>query len=53
MASSNASGQSLLAPYQQTPIRLFIADRALLKQVASALSQLGFIMVTVAKVEPN
>ncbi|MFH1033454.1 MAG: hypothetical protein V1806_03020 [Pseudomonadota bacterium] len=53
MSSSFASDQSLLRPYQQTPIRLFIADRGLLKQVAAALTRLGFVMVTVAKVEPN
>ncbi len=53
MASSTVSHQSLLAPYQQTPIRLFMADRVLLKLVAAALSKLGFVMVTVAKVEPN
>jgi tetratricopeptide (TPR) repeat protein len=53
LSNSFASDNSLLGPYRQTPIRLFIADRALLKQVAASLSKLGFVMVTVAKVEPN
>ncbi|MBI5522780.1 MAG: hypothetical protein HY910_09140 [Desulfarculus sp.] len=53
MTNGSSSDASLLAPYRQTPIRLFMADRVLLKQVAAGLSKLGFIMVTVAKVEPN
>ncbi|MBI4799499.1 MAG: hypothetical protein HY794_12395, partial [Desulfarculus sp.] len=53
MANGSSSDTSLLGPYRQTPIRLFMADRVLLKQVAAGLSKLGFVMVTVAKVEPN
>lgn len=53
MANGYSSDASLLAPYRQTPIRLFMADRALLKQVAAALTKLGFVMVTVAKVDAN
>lgn len=53
MANGSPSDTSLLAPYRQTSIRLFMADRVLLKQVAAALTRLGFVMVTVAKVEAN
>lgn len=53
LASASASGQSLLTPYLQTPLRLFIAEPALLKQAAQAIPKLGFVLVTAAKVEPN
>ena len=55
--SQNGSGipddGTPLGPYKGTPIRLFISDAPLLKQIMTVLGDLGFGQVSIIKVNPN
>ncbi|MCB2187204.1 MAG: hypothetical protein KQJ78_12350 [Deltaproteobacteria bacterium] len=51
--SSGFESSNPLAPYFQTPLRLFMADAVLQRQVVMALDHLGFKQVTILKVDHN
>lgn len=50
---SSSGGESPLAPYLATPLKLFVHDRALAAQLTTVLAQLGFASLSQVAVKPS